>query len=179
MRLLALVLLAGCAATGTPAAKPVAAAQDPLQERAAELFDAATHGDELRLKTLVDWARWRTVDGLVRSDGEARAAEVLSRMEAEPAPTARFVDDAVRDVRARLAEVAAGTLPPRPRSGVMNATLAAWRRGPAAGAPPSLARLQTLAAEALDGGREVTYDGARRVTLVFVGSMLAGVLEAR
>lgn len=61
----------------------------------------------------------------------------------------------------------------------MNATLARWRRGPGQGTSPSLARLQTLAAESLEGARELTYDGGRRVTLVFVGNLLVGVVDAR
>ena len=75
--------------------------------------------------------------------------------------------------------VADGPMPPRLQPGMMNARLAGYKRGPAQGAPPALARLQTLVAEALGGAREVTYEGARRVTLVFVGDRLAGVLEAR
>lgn len=173
----ALVMVAGCATA--PRAAGDAPPPPELQERAAALFDAAAHGDELRLKTMVDWARWRTVGGLQGAGDEARAAEVLSRLEAEPRPTARFVDGAAAEVRARLAEVAAGTLPPRPRSGLMNATVAAWRRGPSEGASGSLARLQTLVAESLEGAREVTYEGGKRVTLVFVGTLLVGVVDAR
>jgi len=173
----ALVAIAGCATAPRPAGEAPPAAE--LQERAAALFDAAAHGDELRLKTLVDWPRWRTFDGLQRAGSDAQAAEVLSRIEAEPRATATFVDGAVTGVRARLAEVTAGTLPPRLRTGVMNATVAAWRRGPAEGTPPSLARLQTLVAESLAGAREVTYDGSKRVTLVFSGTLLVGVVDAR
>jgi len=177
--LVASALLVGCATTAPRGTAAAPGAPDPLHERAAALFDAAAHGDELQLKTMVDWARWRTLAGLQHSGGDAQAAEVLSRIEAEPTPGARFVDDAAREACAQLAAVTVGTLPPRPRPGVMNATLAAWRRGPTEGTPPSLARLQTLAAESLESAREVTFDGARRVTLVFVGNMLAAVLEAR
>jgi hypothetical protein len=170
------LVVAGCATA--PRAAGDAPPPPELQERAAALFDAAAHGDELRLKTMVDWARWRTVGGLQAASDDARAAEVLSRLEAEPRPTAQFVEAAVPGVRARLAEVAAGTLPPRPRTGIMNATVAAWRRGPSEGTPPSLARLQTLVAESLEGAREVTYEGGKRVTLVFVGNQLAGLVDA-
>ena len=38
--------------------------QDQLEERAATVCDAAAHNDVLRLKTLVDWNRWRLFDGL-------------------------------------------------------------------------------------------------------------------
>jgi hypothetical protein len=171
--------LSGCATTATPA--PRAAPSPALQERAATLFDAATHGDEPRLKTMVDWTRWRTVAGLRRCRSDADAAEVLSRIEAEPEPSAGFVDGAAHEVRARLAEVASGSMPPRPRSGVMNATLAGWRRPPPPGdgTPPSLARLRTLVAESLEGTEDVTYEGARRVTLVFAGNLLVGVVDAR
>ena len=177
---LALVLGCGCAARQKASAATAAVgARDALQERAAALFDAAVHGDELRLRTLVDWARWRTFDGLAHSRGNEDAAAVLSRLEAEPQPSAAFVDGAAHALRTRLAEVAAGPTPPQACAGVMNAELAAWRRGPAAGAPPSLARLQALVADALDGAREVTMQGSRRVTLVFGGDLLIGVLEAR
>lgn len=183
----ALVLLAIAeVASGCAAARPQPATvgqgretHDALQEQAATLFDAAAHGDELRLKGLVDWTRWRTFAGLGRCSDDAQAAELLSRIEAEPQPSSRFVDAAAHDVRGRLAAVTGGPMPPRPRPGVMNATLAALRGGPPAGAGPSLARLRTLVAESLDGAREVTYDGARRVTLVFVSGLLVGLLDAR
>ena len=44
---------------------------------------------------------------------------------------------------------------------------------------PALPRLWELTAEALAGADEVTYAGAGRVTLLFVGDRLAGVLDAR
>ena len=176
-RLAALTLfVAGCATT-SPAGGGGAPPPE-LQERAASLFDAATHGDELRLKTMVDWGRWRMLAGLDGA-GEREAAELLSRIEVEPTPSARFVDGAVKSVRGKLADVAAGTLPPQARTHYMNATLAGWRREPTPGTPPSLARLQTLVADSLADAREVTYEGQRRVTLVFVGNRLAGVLDAR
>jgi hypothetical protein len=171
--------VAGCA-TARPAAT-ASEGQPPaeLRERAAALFDAAAHGDLLRLKTLVDWGRWRTVQARAVCSSDQQAAELLSRLEAEPQPSPRFVDDAVGKVRTELAEVTAGTLPPEPQPGMMNATLAGWRRGPEEGAPPSLARLQSLAADSLEGAAELTYRGARRVTLVFVGGLYVGMVEAR
>ncbi len=176
------VMALGCVAAGCATSRPPAAAAPApagLQERAAALFDAAAHGDELRLKTLVDWSRFRTIDGVLHSDSDDAAAALLSRIEAEPAPSARFVDVAARDLHARLAAVAEGPMPPRPVAGVMNARLAALEHGAPDGAPPSLARLHALAADSLDGARELTYEGARRVTLVFVADMLVGVLDAR
>jgi hypothetical protein len=178
--LLALWVVAGCATAAAPRAATVELSP-ALRERVAALFDAATHGDEPRLKTMVDWTRWRTVAGLARCDGDAAAAQLLSRIEAEPAPSPSFVDGAVHEVRARLADVASGPMPPQPRTGVMNATLAGWRRPPPPGdgTPPSLARLRTLVAESLEGTDDVTYEGARRVTLVFAGNLLVGVVDAR
>jgi hypothetical protein len=181
VRALAALLLAGCAtAPGSRGATETAATVAALQERAAALFDAATHGDEPRLKAMVDWTRWRTIAGLRRCQSDADAAAVLSRIEAEPEPSAGFVDGAVHEVRARLAEVASGSMPPRARTGVMNATLAGWRRPPRADARlRSLTRLRTLVAESLEGTADVTYDGGRRVTLVFAGNLLAGVVDAQ
>jgi hypothetical protein len=174
------VAAASCATAPAPATpSPTAPRPVELQERAAALFDAAAHGDELRLKTLVDWTRWRLVEGLAEAADDAAAAQLLSRVEAEPQPSAATMDAAARALVARLARAGAGPMPPRAQPGTMNATLARWRRGPSADAAPSLARLQTLVAEALDEAREVTYEGARRVTLVFVGDRLVGIVEAR
>jgi hypothetical protein len=173
----ALVSLLGCAS----APRPVTTAAPPseLAERAATVFDAAAHDDVLRLKTLVDWNRWRLFDGLKSARDDAAAERVLSQVEAHPEPSSALVEAGARQIKELLGPVADGPMPPRLQPGMMNATLAGWKRGPRAGAPPALARLQTLVAEALDGAREVTYEGARRVTLVFVGDRLAGVLEAR
>lgn len=177
--MLALVLVASCAASNAATAPTRArTAREPLQEKAAALFDAAVHGDALRLKTLVDWSRWRTFAGLQQSTTDDAAAAVLSRVETEPQPSAKLVDDGAKQLMATLAAVASGPLPPQPCAGVMNATLAAWRRGAPAGAPPSLARLRALVADSLEDAREVTYEGTRRVTLVFVGELLVGVLAA-
>ncbi len=175
-----LVTAAGCAGAPRPAPK-AAEAPPELVERAAVVFDAAAHNDVLRLKTLVDWNRWRLVDGLkgVDKGDDAAAERVLSQVEAHPEPSSALVEAGARQIRALLGPVAEGPMPPRLQPGMMNATLAGWKRGPDAGASPALARLRTLVAEALDGAREVTYEGARRVTLVFVGDRLAGVLEAR
>lgn len=177
--ILGLLLVAGCAARQRPTT-PAAGqgVREPLQERAAALFDAAVHGDELKLRALVDWARWRAFDGLARARGDGDAAEVLSRLEAEPQPSPELVGRAAHQLRELLAAVAAGPTPPQPCAGLMNARLAAWRRGPAPGAPPSLKRLEALVADSLDGAREVTLQGSRRVTLVFAGELLVGVLDA-
>jgi hypothetical protein len=170
-------VIAGCATAPRPATTPTEAPAE-LREQAAALFDAAAHGDELRLKTLVDWTRWRTVAGLKECASETQAAEVLSKIEAEPQPSPRFVDTAVQKVRAELAEVAAGTLPPQAQAAAPNATVAGWKSGPTPRTSPSLARLHTLVADSLDGAREVTYAGSRRVTLVFVGSRFVGMVDA-
>lgn len=181
MRSVALALLAGCATSAPAPAPTVAAAGAPsaaLQERAAALFDAAAHGDELRLKAMVDWTRWRTVDGGARVTSDGEAAALLSRIEAEPEPTAAFVDGAVHVVRERLARTASGPTPPKLRAGALNAAVAAMRRRPEPGTPPSLARLRTLAAESLDGTVELTYDGGAHETLLFAGNLLAGIVDA-
>ena len=44
---------------------------------------------------------------------------------------------------------------------------------------PALPRLWTLTQDALVGADEVTYRGSGRVTLIFVGDRLAGLLDAR
>jgi hypothetical protein len=172
------LVIAGCATAPRPATTPTEVPAE-LREQAAALFDAASHGDELRLKTLVDWTRWRTVSGLKECASDAQAAEVLSKIEGEPQPSPRFVDTAVQKVRAELAEVAEGTLPPQAQTAAPNATVAGWRSGPPRGAPPSLARLRALVADSLEGAREVTYTGSRRVTLVFVGVRFVGMVDAK
>jgi len=179
MRALALALLGlcGCATTQTQAPAPTVAPE--LRERAAALFDAAAHGDVLRIKMLVDWSRWRLVDGLEHAGSDEGAARVLSQLEAQPAPSAALIDRAAQQLKTQLVALTGGPTPPELLGGTMNATLASWRRGPGEGTPPALARLETLVSEALDGAREVTYAGGRRVTLVFVGDRLAGVVEAQ
>jgi hypothetical protein len=168
----------GCATTPPPPAASPPTVAPELRERAAALFEAAGHHDVLRLKTLVDWSRFRLVEGLAHAGSDEAAAVVLSRLEAEPEPSARLVEAGARALEGLLAPITTGPTPPQLQAGTMNATLAAWRRGPQPGAPAALARLTTLVSEALDGAREVTYAGSRRVTFVFVGDRLAGVLEA-
>ncbi|HEX8952508.1 MAG TPA: hypothetical protein VF997_22720 [Polyangia bacterium] len=187
MRLVVLVTLAwcaGCAAsssTGARGATAGAAAVAPSrQEQAAALFDAAVHRDKLRLKLLVDWPRYRLAWAWARAAGDhAEATTGLSQIEAEPSPSEAYVEMAVGELQARLATVAAGPQPPHAEPGVANAQLAELKRGAPQTKYPALPRLWELTAEALAGADEVTYAGARRVTLLFVGDRLAGVLDAR
>lgn len=175
---LAILLAAGCATTKpTPVAPAPHAAR---QEQAAELFDAATHGDTLRLKLLVDWQRYRLAWAWARAATDhAEATTGLSQIEAEPSPSEAYVNMAVGELQTRLAAVAAGPQPPHAEPGVANARLAELKNGAPQTKYPALPRLWQLAAEALDGADEVTYAGAGRVTLLFVGDRLAGVLDAR
>jgi hypothetical protein len=53
----------------------------------------------------------------------------------------------------------------------------ALRNGVAARTAPSLARLATQAGEALQGGREISYEGTGRLTFVFVSGQLAAILD--
>jgi hypothetical protein len=179
--LVLMVVAAGCAST-TPATK--SSSSNPKasrQEQAAALFDAATHRDKLRLKLLVDWSRYRLTWAWARATADhAEATTGLSQVEAEPSPSEAFVEMAAGELQQRLAEVAAGTQPPHAESGVANAQLAELRQGAAPMSKyPALPRLWELTRDALDGADEVTFSGAKRVTLLFVGDRLAGVLDAR
>jgi len=109
----------------------------------------------------------------------AEATTGLSQVEAEATPSEAWVDMEVGELQARLAKVASGTQPPQAEAGVTNARLAELR-GPAPMSKyPALPRLWTLTQDALAGADEITFSGVGRVTLVFVGDRLAGVLDAR
>jgi hypothetical protein len=150
------------------------------QEQAATLFDAALHRDRLRLKLLVDWSRYRLTWAWARAKADhAEATTGLSQVEAEPSPSEAYVEMAVGELQARLAAVAGGTQPPRAETGVANAQLAELRGAAPMSKYPALPRLWSLTQDALAGADEVTYEGVGRVTLLFVGDRLAGVLDAR
>jgi hypothetical protein len=173
------LLVAGCATTSKPASG-TAATKVSRQEQVASLFDAATHRDKLRLKLMVDWPRYRLTWAWSRAASDhAESTTGLSQIEAEPSPSEAWVDMAVGELQARLAAVAEGPQPPQAQPGVANARLAELKRGAPETKYPALPRLWELTAEALDGADEVTYAGAKRVTFVFVGDRLAGVLDAR
>ena len=150
------------------------------QEQAAALFDAATHHDKLRLKLLVDWSRYRLAWAWARAAADhAEATTGLSQIEAEPSPSEAWVDDGGR--RAAGAAGAGGERAAAAAGGGGRGERAAGG-AQARGAEtkyPALPRLWELTAEALAGADEVTYAGAGRVTLLFVGDRLAGVLDAR
>jgi hypothetical protein len=178
---LALAVAAGCASTATTAgtAAPRAKAMS-RQEQAAALFDAATHRDKLRLKLLVDWPRYRLAWAWARAAADhAEATTGLSQIEAESSPSEAYVEMAAGELEARLSAVAAGPQPPHAEAGVANAQLAELKRGAPQTKYPALPRLWELAAEALAGADEIAFAGAKRVTLLFVGDRLAGVLDAR
>jgi hypothetical protein len=182
MRLvLLLVLVAGCATGGGGrAASSATKAKGSRQEQAAALFDAATHRDKLRLKLLVDWPRYRLAWAWARAAADhAEATTGLSQIEAESSPSEAYVEMAAGELEARLSAVAAGPQPPHAEAGVANAQLAELKRGAPQTKYPALPRLWELAAEALAGADEITFAGAKRVTLLFVGDRLAGVLDAR
>ena len=174
-------LAAGCATTaGSHRAPSSATANVSRQEQAATLFDAATHHDKLRLKLLVDWPRYRLAWAWARAAADhAEATTGLSQVEAEPAPSEAWIEMAVGELQTRLAGVASGPQPPHAEPGVANARLAELKRGAPETKYPALPRLWELTAEALAGADEVTYAGATRLTLLFVGDRLAGVLDAR
>ncbi len=188
MRLVALVTLAvslsgaGCASAGGAhaSARAKARASGSRQEQAAALFDAATHHDRLRLKLLVDWPRYRLAWAWARAAVDhAESTTGLSQIEAEPSPSEAWVEMAAGELETRLAAVAAGPQPPQAQPGVANARLAELKRGAPQTKYPALPRLWELTAEALADADEVTYAGGQRVTLLFVGDRLAGVLDAR
>ena len=188
MRLIAFVTLAGCAlgpgcaSSGKHAVATTAAASaaPSRQEQVATLFDAATHRDKRRLQLLVDWPRYRLAWAWARAAADhAEATTGLSQVEAEPEPSEAWIEMAVGELQARLAGVAAGPEPPQAQPGVANALFAELKRGAPLTKYPALPRLWELTAEALAGADEVTYAGATRVTLLFVGDRLAGVLDAR
>jgi hypothetical protein len=170
------------AANGTtPAAK--AAARSPgkrLQEQAAALFDVAAHDDRPRLKLMVDWARYRMLAAWLRAhaDHEASTGE-LSLLEAEPDASESYVNHAVGELQAQLAEAAKGPTPPQLQPGVTNALFGELKRGAPQTKYPALPRLWELTTDAIGAADEVTYEGARRLTLLFIADRLVGVLEAR
>jgi hypothetical protein len=175
---LALVAAAGCASS-TPSVRATDA-RPARQEQAAALFDAATHHDKLRLKLLVDWSRYRLAWAWSRAAADhAEATTGLSQIEAEASPSEAWIDMAVGELQARLAQVASGPQPPHAEAGVASATLAELKSGAPQTKYPALPRLWELAAEALSGVDEVTYSGVGGVTLLFAGDRLAGVLDAR
>ena len=176
--LTAALFAAGCASTA-PSVRS-SAARPARQEQAAALFDAATHRDKLRLKLLVDWSRYRLAWAWSRAAADhAEATTGLSQIEAEPSPSEAWIELAAGELQARLAQVASGPQPPHAEAGVANAQLAELKRGAPQTKYPALPRLWELTAEALSGADEVTYAGAGRVTLLFAGDRLAGVLDAR
>jgi len=175
-----LVALAGCAAPKSNGATSAAGVRAGRQEQVAALFDAATHRDKLRLKLLVDWSRYRMAWAWSRAAADhAEATTGLSQIEAEPSPSEAWIDMAVGELQTRLATVASGPQPPHAEPGVANARLAELKNGAPQTKYPALPRLWELAAEALSGADEVTYSGVGRVTLLFAGDRLAGVLDAR
>jgi hypothetical protein len=178
----AMAAMAGCATAGGAKARPKATAQASAgrQEQAAALFEAALHRDRLRLKLLVDWPRYRLAWAWARAAADhAEATTGLSQIEAEPTPSQAYVDMAVGELQQRLAAVAAGPQPPQAEPGVANAQLAELHHEAPMSKYPALPRLWQLAAEALSSADEVTYAGSKRVTLLFVGDRLAGILDAR
>ena len=181
---LALAVAAGCAAgcasrTRAPASAAPHSGAGSRQEQAAVLFDAASHGDKLRLKLLVDWSRYRLTWAWARAIADhAEATTGLSQVEAEPSPSEAYEDMAVGELQARLAKVASGPQPPHLEPGVANAQLAALRGQPPLSKYPALPRLWMLTQDALVGADEVTFRGVGQVTLLFVGDRLAGVLDA-
>ena len=146
----------------------------------ATLFDAATHRDRRRLELLVDWPRYRLAWAWARAAADhAEATTGLSQIEAEPDPSEAWIQMALGELQTRLAAVAAGPEPPQAQPGVANARFAELKKGAPLTKYPALPRLWELAAEALGGADEVTYAGSGRVTFLFVGDRLVGLLEAR
>ena len=187
---LALLLVGGCASSpgkhagaASPAHTTDHAARssaDRLQEEAAAIFDAAVHDDKARLKLAVDWSRYRTLAAWLRAhaDHEQSTGE-LSLLESEPDASESYVNHAVGELQAQLADAAKGPTPPQPRPGVANALFGELKRGAPQTKYPALPRLWELTTEAVGSADEVTYEGARRLTLLFNGDRLVGVLEAR
>jgi hypothetical protein len=170
----------GCATQRASSPAAGAHAKVSRQEQVAALFEAATHHDKTRLTLLVDWTRYRLTWVWARAAADhAEATTGLSQVEADPTPPETFVDMAANDLMRKLTAVADGPQPPHAEPGVANAQLALLRSGPPQTKYPALPRLWELTKDALDGADEVTYAGAKRVTLVFVGDRLAGVLDAR
>ncbi len=143
-----------------------------------------TGSDDTR--TRIDWPRWRLMQLMQGTAGvdTATREQLLQRGFVELGKGNFGVDAEERAVRG-LRSLVEILLPRGWRfvDGYDNPMLAALRGGPVAGAPPTkypaLPRLWELTQDALAGADEVTYAGAKRVTLLFVGDRLAGVLDAR
>ena len=156
---------------------------DPAVAAAGAGRGAVRRGDasrSLRLKLLVDWQRYRLTWAWARALADhAEATTGLSQVEAEPSPSEAYVEMAAGRARSR-----GSRLSPPGRSRRMRSRVWPTRGWPScAGVPPptkypALPRLWELTAEALAGADEVTYAGASRLTLLFVGERLAGVVEA-
>jgi hypothetical protein len=174
---LVMLALAGCAHTRAPAKTSTENQPNPaLVEKGAALFDAATHDDRLRLKTLVDWPRWRTVAAWQSAHDAASADRAIATLEADAQPGDAFVDGETQKLAARLTSVAAGTMPPQPMMSPSD-ELQRLRHGAQGTMSPSEARLATYAREAVEGADDITYRGSGRVTLAFVAGQLVGVFE--
>ena len=176
------LVVVGCAHQPAPPTTPATttgnAPSAELVERGAALFDAAMHDDRQRLKGLVDWSRYRMFVAWHSSPDEASAARAIADMEAEPQPSDRFVDGEVEKLASLLKAVASGTLPPRPLPVTDNAELRALRAGPQGTMSPSRARLTTYATEALQAGRDISYEGVGRITLLFMAGQLVALFVA-
>lgn len=179
--LVAILVVAGaCATQPARTSTTSAVAHRSRQEQAAALFEAAVHRDKPRLELMVDWTRYRLTWAWSRALADhAESTTGLSQVEAEPSPSQAYVEMAVGELMQRLAAVADGPQPPHAEAGVANAQLAQLRQGAPLTKYPALPRLWELTQDALAGADEVTYAGGKRVTLVFVGDRLAGVLDAR
>jgi hypothetical protein len=182
MRVIVLALaIAGCAAAPAPkSATPATEKSAALQERAAELFDAAMHHDRLRMRALVDWDRYRSIDLSFRDEDETVAARALAELEAEPHPSSHYVDVTLAEIERKLQRVASGPMPPRPKGDVVQM----FHREQRPNMTPSARRLVTFAAQALEGHRDIYYQGSGAGTgtgydaiLVFVAGQLVAVAD--
>jgi hypothetical protein len=176
MRALLFVLLAGCATTRVTNGSPPPQVTSPEQARLlTTLFAAAGDADPSRLKSLVDWTRYRRVQtwDIVRMVPVMCFISVPQLLEdIKSGPRAGWLEMSVADARTRLGFVAPAGVPPTPEPSHILDELHQVR------SEQTCPTAVDSAAEVLQGAQEVTYRGrdGSTLTLLLVGNQLAGLI---
>lgn len=177
MRVFLLVVLAGCATTRVTSESPSPPQVAPSeQERLiTTLFNAAAHEDWSRLKSLIDWGRYRRVQtwDMTRMEPVVCFIVVPQLLEdIKSTPAAGRLELSLADLRRRLGFVAPGGVPPTAEPSHILDELHQVR------SEQTCPTAVDLAAEVLQGAQEVTYRGrdGSTLTLLLVGNQLAGLI---